>query len=398
MPDSRPVTDDVLSIAVLSDLHAYDSTAGNGVPSSYDIARAEEPSVLHPMAALRDLIKDTELRATMVLCPGDLTDKAKRVPLGHAWRALHDIGGLLRAEVVAATAGNHDLDSRFHEQIDAKGMLQALAPPFPLPNVAQNDRYWARNYAIINGANYRLIVLNSSAYHGAEQSEIEHGRVSTATRESLRAELDTFEPKPLNVLLCHHHPQPHLVADRGAGGDEMRGGGELLEMLGTGRRGTWLVVHGHKHIPRLTYGQGGGNAPVVLSAASLCAITTPSAVRNQFHVITVKLSDLDNLGLVGTVRSWDWINGRGWLPPSSNSGLPALCGFGSREQTRVLAARVAGVVRGDLASWDEVLASIPSLDHLLPQDFADLQQELHTRHGLRILETAGMPVQIGRAL
>ena len=128
-----------------------------------------------------------------------------------------------------------------------------LAPPFPLPGDLW-DRYWARHYAIVDDPNCRLVILNSSAYHGQTDEEQNHGRVDTFTLEQMKAELLGVSSPKLNILLCHHHPQQHSEYNLGED-DLMKHGQLLLDTLGSGDIGQWLVIHGHKHHPKITYAQ-----------------------------------------------------------------------------------------------------------------------------------------------
>jgi hypothetical protein len=161
---------------MLSDLHAHDVSAGN-TPSSFKISAPENQPALHPISGLKKLIQDEAIAADMVLCPGDLADKANAAALKVAWDELFAIKGLLKAKHLIATAGNHDMDSRYqHSGFDAKGNLQALVPMFP--GLEEGLWFWARNYAIVEGDFWRVLVLNSSAYHGAgkdQGKEFQHG-------------------------------------------------------------------------------------------------------------------------------------------------------------------------------------------------------------------------------
>ena len=76
------------------------------------------------------------------------------------------------------------MDSRLlYTDHDARGFLQSLTPRFPDRDENVCDRYWSRHFAVLGWTDLRLVVLNSSAYHGALPKngipEYEHGRVDT---------------------------------------------------------------------------------------------------------------------------------------------------------------------------------------------------------------------------
>lgn len=388
-----------LEIAVLSDLHAFDDPQGKEDPSYLSVSLPDTEPGKHPIAGLLRLIETQPLKADLVVCPGDLGDKARPVAIKYAWASLQRIRQALNAEHLAVATGNHDCDSRHaYNSYDAKGVLQALDPPYPLHSETDNDKYWARNFAYIENTAYRLVVLNSSAYHGNADSEYQHGRVSDATVERLRASLAVLSPKPVNILLCHHHPQPHSELGLGEA-DIMMNGQQLLDLLGSGDFGQWIVIHGHKHHPKLSYAGGGGSTPIVFAAGSLSAILKPplsSTVKNQFYMMHIPLDYLDEFGLVGTIRSWEWAPGRGWLPSASQSQLPPLCGFGTRANPILLARQIAKFV-DDRMRWSDLCEKMPVIRFLIPQDMEVLRKQLRDSYQLGIVEDRdGITREIGR--
>jgi len=395
--------DDSLKIAVVSDLHAYEALGSESSvsPSHLKISLPYNEPGKHPISGLIQLIETERLRADILLCAGDMGDKAQPTGIQYAWKAIHDIGRKLEATLVTATSGNHDLDSRFltTKDADPKGVLLALDPPYPLPEEALNDKYWARNYVIVDQNEYRLIILNSCAQHGTESHEIEHGRISSLTLASMAKDLDQLEPKEINVLLCHHHPQQHMELNLGDY-DAMKNGQLLLDMLATGRYGRWLVIHGHKHHPKVTYACGPATSPIIFSAGSLSAVLYPelqTKARNQFYLISMTRKHIKQFGLVGTILAWDWAFGEGWAPAANtNSGLPASSAFGFRGDPRQTALRISTFVSHKM-TWEQICSHIPEAAYYLGQDLETLRVELEMM-GLRMIEEGGRPREIGIAL
>ncbi len=390
----------ILNLAIISDLHAFDDAQGKDDPSYLSLALPENQPARHPISGLVQLINEEGLKADLLLCAGDIGDKARPIAIQYAWRCIQRVREALNARLAGVTTGNHDCDSRHqYNDFDAKGMLQGLVPPYPLPDEAQNDRYWSRNFVIVEEECYRLVILNSSAYHGQTQMEVEHGRVADSTLDRLKSQLCEATSKPVNILLCHHHPKPHSELQLGES-DIMRNGQQLLDLLGSGRFGSWLVVHGHKHHPKLSYAEGGGSAPVVFAAGSLCAVLKPpvgSRVRNQFYTVSIPLHLIDDFGLVGIVKAWDWAPGTGWSPAVARAHLPAVSGFGYRASPMLLARKLARVVVEDRMDWNQVQQAAPEVDFLIPQDVEALRYHLENVHQIGIvMDEIGMPRQIGR--
>lgn len=380
----------LLKVAIVSDIHAVADGRERGASPSHCCVTETDPN-RNPLLGLRKFIRDQKLKADLLLCPGDIGDKAHPTATHHAWQLIHEIKSELGAHCFAAVTGNHDIDSRHsYNKYDAKGMLQTLDPPYPFSDRALNDRYWARHFVVICSKNYRVVVVNSSAFHGegryedTGQYEFERGRISDHTLAALRTELES-KPAPLvNILLCHHHPHPHSELGLGEG-DLMLGGRELLEML-DGTFGSWLVIHGHKHHPKIEYAAGGTSSAVVFAAGSLAAVLhgdLHTASRNQFYILEFPYGQFKKLGFVGRFRAWDWLSGHGWRAASKGSQLPPEGGFGWRGDMSNLATKVKRHVRKD-ARWTEITSKLPELQYVLPKDGRGLVRRLANELGLSI--------------
>ena len=398
-----------LRIAVVSDIHAFakntprDKETQTPRPSYLEVASPISDITRNPIAGLYDLIQKNSITADLLLCAGDLGEKSSPIGIKTAWEALHSLGARLGAQLTTATTGNHDLDSRhINNKYDPRGFLMTLTPRYPLGDEGLTDRYWARNYVILEGDEYRVVLLNSCGYHSGDESrEITHGRISEWTLDFLKRDLEASTPKPINILLCHHHPKRHPEIDY-EDYEMMKGGESLLEMLASGSIGDWLVIHGHKHYPRIDHAAGGNCAPVVFSAGSLCAVlyeTIASLVRNQFYIITIPFADVSQLGLVGEVMAWDWGEGVGWQPASATMarGIPHKCGFGMRGPLNPLAAKVAAQVTQPLVAWNALRTLLPELKYILPRDLSVLEGLLSRDFDLSLVyDVSGIPFQIGK--
>ncbi len=389
-----------IRIAIMSDLHAV---SGRDVPSGRSHLRSsenEDQPGRQPVGGLLKLIKDNNLTADLLICPGDLGDKADPDGIKYGWNAVNRIGKLLDCEVIGTT-GNHDVDSRrLYNKFDPVEVLKELAPPYPFADEASNASYWTRHFCKKQNVSYRLIVVNSSAYHGGTKEEEERGRVAPVTLQKIQSSLDNDETKPLNILVCHHHPQQHSELNLGDY-DWMRQGQELLDLLGTGLYGAWIVVHGHKHHPKISYASGGASSPLVFSAGSFSAALYQelgTAARNQFYMLSFELADLPTMGCVGTGQAWDWATSQGWVPASTGSGLPASFGFGCRESSASLSDTIAHEMTTDIAmGWQRLVTRLPQLRYVLPGDLASLKADLRRRHKLEILMNEyNVPYHLGR--
>jgi hypothetical protein len=62
----------------------------------------------------------------------------------------------------------------------------------------------------------------------------------------------------------------------------------LLDLLAYDSNGDWVVLHGHKHCPKISYAAGGVTSPIVFSCGSIGAKLYPELngnVRNQWYLL-----------------------------------------------------------------------------------------------------------------
>lgn len=382
-----------LRVAVISDIHAYMQEPSGITPSWYDL---RHPLNANPISSLKDLISESTLRADMLLIPGDLGDRADPAAIAAAWNTMQELKELLKADHLLATVGNHDVDSRAAFSSNTFGVLRNLSPSFPFPHLSTHD-YWTTGFEVIGTDNANVVVVNSCDHHGGPVAiENNHGQVSTETLNRLTRRISEFERRPVNILLTHHH----VIQDSLRGGHDvevMTNGGMLMDLVQASNNRNWIVIHGHRHIPRIRYAAGGNSAPVVFSAASISARLYAEAAleaRNQFHLIEFPLKPIREHGLVGTFHTWTWTLA-GWRAALQGDGLPHRGGFGYRGSLQSLAGKAAAALRESHLSWSQLLTTVPEVQFLLPCDLKVLLEDLRENHRVRMeLNEQGIPAEL----
>lgn len=391
-----------LSIAVISDLHAFIDVRNSGNSALQFGTPALERR--NPLVTLVQYTKKECLTADVLACAGDICNQADLQGFTSAWARLQELKTSLGAQHLVSTCGNHDLNSRYlkereeDDDPDPKGALLCLVPGFPFDNPVVNNQYWAQNFAVVGlTSDCCAVVLNTSAYHGGQEEEIEHGRVSRRTIEAILRELENYRDRHTFVLVCHHHVMPMTTVAGNSDYQYIRNGAELLDKLERLTRKSWLVIHGHRHHPRLIYGQTSTScAPVIFGSSSLGARLT--GVPNQFHLIELKESNQsDHSSIVGTVRTWSWTETTGWGQAGRTSlGMPSICGFGFKGQVGYLADEISKLVGTAYITWPEALGNLPSLNYLTPEHLDQLQDELSVRGIAISFDRTGLPNQIAQ--
>jgi len=391
----------LLRVAVISDIHAHSRSRldENQAEPSYMEISAPEQSAVNPFAAVEALVHSEGLSADVLVCAGDMGDKATPEAVQYAWKRIRRLQAELGAPILLAASGNHDLDSRALNDYDARGILLDLES-YPFSDEALNNEYWANNVVVQQHAGFRSVLLNSSAYHGYAD-EWQHGRVSRRTREYLRSKLEQTPDPGINLLVTHHQLYKFGGVDLGDQ-SEMRDGSALLDDLGSGEFGSWLVIHGHRHWPAVSYAGGGRAAPLVFSAGSFSAVLyaeIQSLARNQFYILEIE-DTAPGYPVRGRFRAWDWVSDQGFRPAQQRSGLAHSGGFGGELNGTQLADKVQeffASVGGGYIEWTDLRKAVPEIAYVIPSDFAQFERVLRTAHGLELLtHPNGDPAQIGK--
>jgi hypothetical protein len=355
------------------------------------------PAGNHPVEALLDLIERDKLSADVVLVPGDLTDKVDQAGMLVAWAGVKEIAGALGADLIATTLGNHDVDSREKHSADAFHIPLHLARDYPLAEPLARRDFWSDGFCILDHSKVRVLVLNSVAEHRSEELA-ERGSVTDELLQNLAYRLRGLEPRDLQVALVHHHPIAHEESHLGSQ-DLMVNGSLLLTLLG--EHGFRVLVHGHKHHPRLRYFDGGGSPVLVFAAGSFAALGAHFfQAGNLFHILEMSSGTLLGCTQSGFIHSWAFTYGKGWAPshPASH-GIPSQAGFGCMRDPIALASQVAALVTNNTTSamkWSDVVGALPEVAFMLPSHLTTLTTQLLNAHAIEVSvsRTNGLPLYV----
>ncbi len=380
-----------IRFAVLSDVHAV--SARTHKEESRARQQTESDPKRNPLAAVKRLIQDEGLRADAVLCPGDLTNRMEPAGLEYAWRQVDEIATLLGAQHVIATAGNHDvlryedLPANAEEMTWARD-LQTLTPVFPSRETNQAAEYFGEDFTIIDETSWRVVALNSCARHD-QRGQYAHGSVDDQTLDNMVTAVGT-DQRPINILLCHHHPVVWTHLDR-RDTSFMDGGEKLLRTLEE-HHSDWLFLHGHRHVPALGYAGETGSQTVRFSAGSLGVFLESEGrghVRNQFYMLDFDVHQMQALGLTnaGRFRAWDFNYNSGMVEADPDEDLPGRGGFGFRRTSDELAAlceRTATALGKRWVRWEELCEADARWLYVAPRDLQALRRTLSTKYRAKL--------------
>jgi predicted phosphodiesterase len=375
---------------VVSDLHVVGADTAAHKHESFSNNIDSDGRLRTPFNRLDVLIDRDEITADIVVCCGDLTNRAGKDGFVHGWDRLEQLTRKLKASTLIFTPGNHDLDVRnIHGTGDPRVCLKSVVRETSLePTAATGHRLATDHFELhILHPEVLVLVIDSNGptptLHGGKTGEI-----SIDTVDMIDTAIASIADAPqYGVVVCHHHPYRHGDIDL-ADYSELKGAPELLNMLRRHRSTDWLIVHGHKHYPRVTRV---GDFTVFAAGSfsgSLHGIQATVA-RNQCYLISIVRDAAlgDAHPPVGKVQAWDWA-GVQWIDALGGFGIPSLGGFGSRGDLRTLTAEVARfVMEGHLGvrAAEDVVTEFAAIRYLMPDDETELRRALKRDHDVTVL-------------
>ncbi|MDH1259180.1 metallophosphoesterase [Pseudomonas atacamensis] len=385
-----------IRIAIATDLHYTADSAGK-----ISTQVCVHGTKIDPMSRLIDDFQKTnpllQPLAEILICPGDITTRACIKSFEHGWNDLKNLKSVLQAKHLIAATGNHEVSSRTSEEHETPGNAElAIQPiehlistqdyPAEFSNPEKKWVYWGRGYEVLDGDDWVVVTINTCHYHNSLlPNEYERGRIGNSALAELKTELKILSKKyAYKVIVLHHPPLNHEDLDVSLGKIEMYNGNLLLQTIAETDE-DWLVIHGHKHLFRLTRSGGEDFSPIVLGAASFGALLQgdlANKTKNQFYIVQLSMvSEGGKNRLRGTVESIYW-EGSTWNICSHVAhGLPHGCGFD--QSSSVKTASLAQIIKQTLQdsespvlTWPELREKISELNYLMPKDIQSLQRRL----------------------
>lgn len=368
-----------VTFGIIGDLHCRLATDPND--SFLKVAAPRVPSGRHPVQALLELIDRENLTVDALLVPGDLANKACREGLSQGWDHCLEIAAKLNARFIIPVIGNHDIDSKRLRPEDAVfAQVRDMRPDFPFATPANNQSYFADGYCVITEGDVHFIALNTVIDH-TDEASAKRGTFSATRIQQMEAALSQSLTAPLRIAVMHHHPILHSGTFWGDN-DVIPTGDDLVASLR--RLGCRLIVHGHKHIPRLTT----LNGVAIFASGSFSAMLHEygTLFGNTFHVVHVEGTQPESVK--GQIKTWVFQLGKGWRKSNEDyRGFPFVAGFGSAVSVQTIAEQLLALAGRQLEAnrflEHEIYHTAPEIKYLTPSQREDLNQAL-IAHDLKI--------------
>lgn len=319
-----------IRIAIISDLHCQKEENSSKLTRLHT-KLLDHPINENPIESFKKIIIDKKKNVDYFFVLGDVADKGNVEGFILGVKFVKEINALLNSEKLIFAVGNHDMHRREENDTiqDSEYMMKRTNGfPFLFRDDALNkkieDEFWANKYCVIDDGKTLILVLNTSCFmdHVNNLKSIVFDEVM---RESLENALFQYKSseKP-KIAICHHHPTPHSDINANYTSLDCIDRGDVLLNVLKNHNFT-LLMHGHKHFPRLKYDD---NFPIFCSGSFASLENTSSfSEDNTIHFLDI-FQDKDTFK--GKIETWIYNFKEGWIKSSDLTRFPPYTGFGSK--------------------------------------------------------------------
>lgn len=370
-----------IKIAIISDIHI-----GTHARSADLNPHTTEPHVENKFIdEFLTFIDQQKISADYLVISGDISTKCMRQEFLHAEGVIHKIADGLRVkrDRVFFVPGNHDVDwdilnlRRQKNSPEDKTDLRIKQRYDPIKDV--NFFRSSNSASELNGlfddpyiACWDLDDVCFIGYNSAWHDEPEQmNHPGLADPQHLEALNDLLERKSLDgkvkIFITHHHLIPQDAPDFNLDFSVMQNVEGLLDILDKYRFD--VVIHGHKHHPRIKhYDHGSNHQMIVIAAGSFSAAlgTHLDYTANMFHLLTVEGRHAVDGTIQGKLNNWAYAGGRGWYT-KEDIGVNPREPFGYYNSLPVLYKEVVDRIKDAFNTSDNIKWS------KLLEDNSDLQ-------------------------
>lgn len=397
------MSDPIFTIAVISDLHCK---PGNLEAKEYNSTYLysdllSKPVLQHPVEALKKLIISEDLKVNAIVCPGDIADKMNVQGLVSGWKYLEEINALLKSKLLISTVGNHDVNSFQELPFGFNHYVQNLNDQFPFSNsefdsLLQNEinqQFWSKNNFFIYENEKSVFLVYNTCHNHHDKTQAKESCITDPILEAMEDRLKRFAVvNKIKIAVLHHHPKAFSNLNQiYKDGDVLKGGDKFISLLIKEKFD--LIIHGHKHIPRLEYDE---SLPIFCSGSFSSRMNVADWPRgmNTFHVIDFYKDIEGNQASSkarGVIRTWEFAYSAGWkMTRNPDAFFPAFTGFGNpNRDIQSFAKRInlwfkkeiTGKAK-NVATYQQIKSEFPDIEFLNPNEQNEISDYLISNFSL----------------
>lgn len=367
-----------MKICIISDLHCkYQHISSTFSDTLLISNKPRIPATQHPVVSMLNAINKNSIKAEILLCLGDIGDKADEQGIASGWSFAEEIKINLGAKLLIGLPGNHDINSRNYNEKDAFSYIKNFHEKFPTEDDNLNNKFWEFGYCIVKYDKCMILMINTIHDHkdqiGAEKSSLKNSLLERIKIEFEEIKIPDFEYK---ICILHHHPIKHSNINNYKDSDSVENGDDLINLL---NHYTFnAIVHGHKHQPRIVEYSG---LPIFASGSFSCfANLTGTGFTTMFHIL-----ELFNDSKKGIIESWEYDIKNGWKK-NYNANFPSKIGFGSDLNIPDTAYKINSLFQKNKKKpmfYSSIVNSIPDIEYLIPDKLIQLGIILNDKYNIK---------------
>ncbi len=391
----------MMKIAVISDLHVGDKARAK----DFRISNADQAVDKDYKDNFLKFLKKHNISADYLIIPGDITNKAQPDEFSLASNIISEISKILRVKPnrVIFVPGNHDVDwtSMTSCPEDKSGFrkAQGYAPirhkAWVFEKIlkrAKRHMFEHPDFSLWEFDDLLVIGYNSS-WHDEPGGHIHHGLVSEASLKEIDEYLSSIGSftSRIKLFLVHHHPLQYSdPIPNDPDFSAMTNAENLIKLLN--KYHFDIFIHGHKHAPHFTTHISNSGLPlVILGAGSFSAeldTRWSGLVNNQFHLIKIDGRDTTNKYIFGSVESWTYLCGRGWIASQNYNGIRHKLPFGKYTQPHEIRNSLQFILSAKLSEkgyidWDDILKANSDFAYVPLERITEAINSLSKELGIR---------------
>lgn len=366
-----------MKFCIISDLHCkyqIDTSISSETLLFSNMQR--KPVSQHPVVAMLKAIEEDEtIKSDVLLCLGDLGDRADEQGITSGWAFMEEIRQKLGAKIKIGIPGNHDINSRKLNGKDALSFIKNFHEAYPTHDDNLNAKFWGDGYCIQIDNGIMFLLINTVHDH-LDSGKANSSTIKPETLEAIGKEIKYLSNESIQAKICmlHHHPIKHSNINNYKDSDSLDNGDELISLLC--HNAFNIVIHGHKHQPRIV--EYNGLSIFATGSFSSIANLPATGFQTMFHVIEFT-SDYKK----GIIHSWEFNIRDGWQR-NYNRKFPYKIGFGANCDLEVTAKSIYDLVSTDSMPkfYEEVLKIEPNLEFMIPERLVILGNILRDKYRL----------------
>lgn len=343
-----------------------------------------------------DFIIRENIKVDYLIIAGDISNEATYDEFSLGSAIIWDIAKALKLtkSKVLLVPGNHDVDWKVLE----------LANPENEDDY--NFRKTQRYDTFKNGFNYNRKLLDlfiepfftsweyedlfvvgfNSAWHDENNEKVHHGLITDNIITQFEKHLHDLDiDSKIKLFITHHHLYPYSdPISHEADFSIMTNSENLLKALA--RNKFDMVVHGHKHIPRILTQEIDSIHPISLLCAGSFSVILDQrfngSILNMFHVINFEGRDCETDRIYGFVENYSYSSPHKWLKSEkNNSTVLHQQGFGSYSCIRTLKRELLPIIKAEhkkngSVTWSTLCKNNRKLLYHTPDFIAQLTDEI----------------------